>query len=396
MIISAGTILSSLISDRLTRRFGAGKVVACSVALTALALFGFSTSHAFWILCLWAIPYGLGAGAVDAALNNYVALHYASRHMSWLHCMWGLGASLGPAILGAALSQGQTWNAGYGIISIIQVALTAILIFSLPLWKKRTAVPEAIKTSEITIPDAGDSSANTRNGRGGRSEEGPSSAGTVATASVSSAASTVPTTTTATSKPLTLRQIFAIPGVKAVMVTFFCYCTVETTTGLWASSYLYLHAGISKTEAASFAALFYIGITVGRAASGFATMKLNDTQMTRIGEVIIGIGILTLFLPSSAVFAPAGFILVGLGCAPIYPSIIHSTPVNFGADRSQAIIGVQMAFAYTGSLAMPPLFGLIANNISIALLPVFLVAATLAMAVAHETLLKQVGERLDE
>ena len=367
MIISAGTVLSSLMSDRLTRRLGAGKVVALSVALTALALFGFSTSHAFWMLCLWAIPYGLGAGAVDAALNNYVALHYASRHMSWLHCMWGLGASLGPAIMGAALGGGQTWNAGYRIISVIQVALTAILIFSLPLWKKRTAVPEAIKTSEITIPDATDSSA--------------------------SAASTVPTATTATSKPLTLRQIFAIPGVKAVMVTFFCYCTVETTTGLWASSYLYLHAGISKTEAASFAALFYIGITVGRAASGFATMKLNDTQMTRIGEVIIGIGILTLFLPNSTVFAPAGFILVGLGCAPIYPSIIHATPVNFGADRSQAIIGVQMAFAYIGSMAMPPVFGLIANNISITLLPVFLTVATIVMAVAHESLLKQTGER---
>lgn len=283
--------------------------------------------------------------------------------------------------MGAALGGGQTWNAGYRIISIIQVVLTAILIFSLPLWKKRTAVPEAIKTSEIAIPDAGDSSASSRNGRG---EEGSSSAGT---------AGTVPTATTATSKPLTLRQIFAIPGVKAVMVTFFCYCTVETTTGLWASSYLYLHAGISKTEAASFAALFYIGITVGRAASGFATMKLNDTQMTRIGEVIIGIGILTLFLPNSTAFAPAGFILVGLGCAPIYPSIIHATPVNFGADRSQAIIGVQMAFAYIGSMAMPPVFGLIANNISITLLPVFLTVATIVMAVAHESLLKQTSER---
>jgi fucose permease len=358
-IIAFGTIVSSLMSDRLTRRLGTGVVMVTSVATTAIALFGFSTSHAFWVLCLWAIPYGLGAGAVDASLNNYVALHYASRHMSWLHCMWGVGASLGPAILGAALTRGQSWNAGYGIISIIQVVLTVILLFSLPLWKKR---PNDVATPVPTA--APPSSAST---------DGPSNA-----------SSTPP------SKPLSLPRIIAIPGVKAVLLTFFCYCSIETTTGLWASSYLFLHAGVSKGIAASFAALFYLGIAIGRGISGFATLKFNDVQMTRIGEAIVVVGIMLLFLPAASVLAPVGLVLVGLGCAPIYPSIIHATPTNFGADKSQAIIGVQMAVAYTGSLAMPPLFGLIANNLSIALLPVFLIIATIAMIIAHETLLRRV------
>jgi fucose permease len=359
MIISAGTIVSSLMSDRLTRKLGTGMVMVSSVAVTAIALFGFSTSHAFWVLCLWAIPYGLGAGAVDASLNNYVALHYASRHMSWLHCMWGVGASLGPAIMGAALSGGQSWNAGYGIISAIQVVLTIILFFSLPMWKKRPS-----EAAEVTEGASGDTA------------NAPSTA--------------LP------SKPLTLRQIAAIPGVKAVLITFFCYCTVETTTGLWAGSYLVLHAGFSRSAAATMAAMFYAGIAIGRGISGFVTMKFNDVQMTRLGEVIVVIGLVFFFLPNAALFAPVGLMLVGLGCAPIYPSIIHATPENFGANRSQAIIGVQMATAYTGSFLMPPVFGLIANNISIALLPVFLGAATVAMIFSHEALLRHVEKQPEQ
>jgi fucose permease len=362
MIISAGTIISSLMSDRLTRKLGTGMVMVCSVAATAIALFGFSTSHAFWVLCLWAIPYGLGAGAVDASLNNYVALHYASRHMSWLHCMWGVGASLGPAIMGAALSAGRSWNTGYGIISVIQIALTIILFFSLPLWKKRPTGSQGTSKSR------------------GTSE----SHGTAESQAVSQTEAQPPA-----SKPLSLPQIFAIPGAKAVFVTFFCYCTVETTAGLWAGSYLVLHAGISKSVAATMAALFYAGIAVGRGISGFATLKFNDVQMTRGGEVLLVIGLVFFFLPNAALFAPIGLMLVGLGCAPIYPSIIHATPDNFGADRSQAVIGVQMATAYTGSFLMPPVFGLIANNISIALLPEFLAVATLAMILSHEALLRR-------
>ena len=343
MIIAFGTIVSSLQSDRMTRKLGTGMVTAISVAMTAMALFGFSFSHSFIALCLWAIPYGLGAGSVDASLNNYVALHYESRHMSWLHCMWGVGATLGPYIMGYALTGGQSWNAGYRYIGIIQVFLTAILLLSLPLWLKRTAV-------NCGETDA-DTSVDKKSG-----------------------------------KALSLREIFSIPGAKEVMLCFFCYCALEQTTGLWASSYLNIYRGISPETAARYAALFYIGITIGRAISGFITMKLNDKQMIRMGQVIITIGLVMMLLPFSQNLSLFGLIVIGLGCAPIYPCIIHSTPAHFGADKSQAIIGVQMACAYIGTCLMPPVFGLIANYISVALLPVFLFVFLILMVAMHERL----------
>lgn len=343
MIIAAGTIVSSLQSDRLTRKLGTGKVTCISVALTALALFGFSVSHSFGMLCLWAIPYGLGAGSVDASLNNYVALHYESRHMSWLHCMWGIGASAGPYIMGYTLTAGRGWNFGYRYIALVQIGLTVILFLSLPLWKGRTA--SAAKTAEEkeTVPDG---------------------------------------------KALSLGQIFAIRGAKAVMITFFCYCALEATAGLWTSSYLVLYRGLSEETAASWAGFFYVGITAGRAVSGFITMKLSDGQMVRLGQGIIAAGIVCLLLPFGNAFALAGLVLVGLGCAPIYPCIIHSTPEHFGADKSQAIIGVQMASAYVGTCLMPPLFGLIANHISIAFFPGYLLVILALMFGMHERLLR--------
>ncbi len=343
MVIALGTVISSLMSDRLTKRLGAGLVTAISVAMTALALFGFSFSHSFWVLILWSIPYGLGAGSVDAALNNYVALHYKSRHMSWLHCMWGVGASAGPYIMGFALSHGQNWNGGYRYIGILQMILTFILFISLPLWKKekKDAASESDTTSDHI---------------------------------------------------LTLREIFAIPGAKSVMLMFFCYSAIEQTSGLWASSYLVLHKGVAPETAAAFASLFYIGITIGRAISGFITMKLNDTQMIRLGQGIILLGVLALFLPLGSTVSLIGFILIGLGCAPIYPCIIHSTPDHFGADRSQAIIGVQMASAYVGTCLMPPVFGLIANNITVALLPAYLILFLILLSVMHEILIQKTKE----
>lgn len=342
MIIAVGTIISSLQSDRLTKRFGTGKVTAASVFMTAAALFGFSVSHSYIALCLWAIPYGLGAGSVDASLNNYVALHYASRHMSWLHCMWGIGASLGPYIMGYALSGGLGWNMGYRYIAILQIVLTAILIFSLPLWKKQVAGDTGQTDEEVNV------------------------------------------------RPLSLRQIVTIPGAKEIMITFFCYCALEQTAGLWASSYLVLRRGLPAETAAGFASLFFIGITAGRALGGFLTMKLNDTQMIRLGQGVILFGIVLLFLPFGSMIALLGFIFVGLGCAPIYPSIIHSTPEHFGADKSQALIGVQMASAYMGTCLMPPVFGLIANHISISLFPVYLLTILVLMAVMHEKMLPKV------
>lgn len=337
MTISLGTIISSLQSDRLTKRLGAGKVTAISVAMTALALLGFSVSHSFWPLILWAIPYGLGAGSVDAALNNYVALHFESKHMSWLHCMWGVGAATGPYIMGYALNGGQGWNAGYLYIGLMQIALTLILFLSLPLWKRETSKEES----------------------------------------------------DASAKALSLKEVLSISGAKEIMLMFFCYCAIEQTSGLWASSYLVLYKGISAELAASFASMFYIGITVGRAISGFVTMKLNDTQMIRLGQGIILAGLLVMTLPLNGYVTLAGLIIIGLGCAPIYPCVIHSTPAHFGADKSQAIIGVQMAFAYVGTCLMPPLFGLIANHISVALLPAYLLSLILFMAFMHERLLKK-------
>ncbi len=339
-IISVGTVISSLQSDRLTRRFGAGGVTAISVAMTAAALFGFSVSNSFWALCLWAIPYGLGAGSVDAALNNYVALHFASRHMSWLHCMWGIGASVGPYIMGAALTHDAGWHMGYRVISVMQLGLTIIIVLSLPLWKTKAAV----NTEEQAAPSA---------------------------------------------KPLTLKEIFRIPGVKAVLVTFFCYCSLEQTTSLWASSYLVLNKGISAETAASFASLFFLGITAGRALCGFLTLKLNDAQMVRMGIGFIAIGIAALLLPLGETATLAGLLLIGFGCAPIYPSIIHATPSNFGADKSQAIIGVQMASAYIGNCLMPPLFGVLANHTTIAIFPYYLLVILILLGTMHETLQKK-------
>lgn len=351
MIIAAGTVISSLLSDRLTKKLGTGKITAISVATTAVALFGFSISHSFPALCLWAIPYGLGAGSVDAALNNYVALHYASRHMSWLHCMWGLGASAGPYIMGFALSHNQGWPMGYRYISFLQFALTAVLIFSLPLWKQF----QSLDCNNFSI----------------NNEETSSSHSDV----------NLPV--------LTLKQIFQIPGAREILFAFFCYSAIEQTASLWASSYLVLNLGYTSEKAAGFASLFFIGITVGRGISGFITFKLNDSQMIHLGEAIILIGVLAMLLPLGKTVSLIGLILIGLGCAPIYPSIIHSTPAHFGADRSQAIIGVQMAFAYIGTCLMPPLFGIIARSISIALFPVYLIFFLFIMFVMYELVLKK-------
>ena len=336
MIIAVGTVVSALMSDALTRRLGTGRVTAISVLLTAAALFGFSMSSSFWMLCLWAVPYGIGAGCVDAALNNFVALHYASRHMSWLHCMWGIGASVGPYVMGYALSGGHGWPAGYRYIAVIQAALTVILLLSLPMWKKG-------------VQAAQDEDA--RSERPG------------------------------------FRALIKTPGAKSIMLAFFCYSAIENTSGLWASSFLVLHHGISEELAARFASLFYIGITAGRALCGFITAKLSDTSMIRLGQGVLLLGAALLIVPVDEA-ALAGLVLIGLGCAPIYPSIIHSTPEHFGASRSQAMIGLEMASAYTGTTLMPPLFGLIANHIDVGLLPCFLLVFWLIMLLAHERVVK--------
>nr|WP_239512744.1 MFS transporter [Bifidobacterium avesanii] len=343
MTISAGTIVSALLSDRMTLRFGPGRVTAVSVGLTAAALFGFSVAPNYWALIAIAVPYGLGAGGVDAALNNYVAVHYESRHMSWLHCMWGVGASLGPYVMGYALTGGQGWGWGYRYIAILQVALTAVLVFSLPLWKSRAGA-------------GGGKAVGEQGGTPGR-------------------------------KPLGLMGVLAIRGAKEILIMFFCYCAIESTAGLWASSYMVMHHGVDATAAASLASLFYVGITVGRALSGFLTMRFDDPTMIRLGQAVLLAGVVLVALPFPGQWgAVAGLVTIGLGCAPIYPCVIHSTPSYFGEERSQAIVGVQMASAYVGSLAMPPVFGLVAQYVTVSLYPFYLLAFLALMVWMHERL----------
>lgn len=330
MIIAFGTIISSLMSDRMTLKMGAGGVTSVSVMLTAVALFGFSFSNSFISLCLWAVPYGLGAGGVDAALNNYVALHYSSRHMSWLHCFWGVGASISPYIMSYCLTDGLGWKMGYRFVGIIQIIITAILFISLPFWKKRK---------------------NITDGDGSEPQ-----------------------------KPLKIKDALKIKGVISVLISFFAYCAVEQTSMLWASSYLANYRGVDAVTAARFASLLYLGITFGRFICGFVANKLGDRLLIRIGILVSGFGVILVLLPlSSNIIALVGLMILGLGCAPIYPSIIHSTPSNFGKQNSQAIIGIQMASAYLGTTFMPPLFGLIASTFSLGLYPMFLLFFVIVM-----------------
>ncbi len=336
MVISCCTIISSLASDRMSRRFGTGALTAASVAMTAIALFGFSLSPSFAVLCLWAVPYGLGAGGVDSALNNYVALHYASRHMSWLHCFWGIGTSVSPYIMGFCLALNLGWQSGYRAVGIIQLALTAVLFISLPLWRR---------------PDSPDTEAPEQR------------------------------------EPRGVLGVLRLRGVLLMLVAFLCYGALESTTGLWATSYLVEHRGIGETTAARFASLFYLGITLGRALCGFISDKLGDRRLIRIGTLTVIGGIAMLLLPiSEDLTALVGLVVIGLGCAPIYPSIIHATPDNFGRENSQAVIGVQTASAYAGSTFMPLLFGAAASAAGTVIYPIYLLALALLLLVMTEAL----------
>jgi len=344
MIIAGGTIVSSLNAGRLISKFGTGIVTAVSVAMTAVALIGFSVSNTFWMLCLWSIPYGLGAGAVDAALNNFVAVHYASRHMSWLHCFWGVGVSIGPYIMSYSLAVKNSWQSGYRSVGMFQILLTIILIFSLPIWQKVSQLKEDSQTG--------------------------------------------------TPNHLRIHEALKIKGVKQVLLAFFAYCALETTAGLWASSYLVLYRGMDAEAAAGWASLFYLGITLGRLLNGFVTDTLGNRNMIRIGLIIIAVGLIAIILPVKiSTVTLIGLVLAGLGCAPVYPCIIHETPRSFGAENSQSIIGIQMASAYVGSTFMPPVLGLLASVTTIAVYPIYLALFLLLMIVMTEWFNRLVGSR---
>jgi len=319
MIIAGGTVISSIFSARIIRRFGTGIVTSVSVLMTAAALIGFSVSRSFEYLCLCAVPLGLGAGSVDAALNNYVALHYKARHMSWLHCFWGIGASAGPMIMSFFLIRQNSWNLGYRTIGIIQFCLVLLLFISLPLWKGNQSTKSATLHNSIKFG-----------------------------------------------------KLFSLVGVKEILIAFFCYCTIETITGLWGASFLVMEKGIPPEIAAQWIALYYIGITSGRFISGFITIKLNNRQMIRLGQIIIGCGVIVLVLPFGSAALLPGLFMIGLGCAPIYPSLLHETPKNFGEEYSQAMMGIQMGSAYIGTTLMPPIFGWIASYMSFTILPIFI------------------------
>ncbi|HWV75955.1 MAG TPA: MFS transporter, partial [Isoptericola sp.] len=353
MIIAGGTILSSLASERVTKRFGAGVVTAVSVGLTAAALVGFSVSGSFWLLCLWAIPYGLGAGAVDAALNNYVALHFAARHMNWLHSFWGLGASISPFIMSYALTSGLGWSSAYRIVGVAQAVLTVVLIASIPLWGKVRPAPGAER------PDDAEPS-------GGRSH--------------------VP-----------LATALRIPGVLLILAAFFAYCALESTAILWASTYLVTDRGVDPATAAAFASLFLLGITAGRFLAGFFADRVGDKRLIRGGFVVVGLAVVLIALPvGTPVPALVGLVVAGLGCAPIYPAIIHSTPANFGARSSQAVIGIQMAAAYTGSTLAPPAFGVLSAWVGAGVFPLFLAVLVVLGLLMSERLNRLVARRGDD
>jgi fucose permease len=342
MIVAAGTVISSLFSGSLIQKFGEAKVTTISVILTAIALMGFSYSHHFLFLCLLGVPLGLGAGSVDAALNNYVALHYQAKHMNWLHSFWGVGAAIGPMIMVGYLARGMSWSNGYNTIAWIQIGLVVILILSLPLWGNKQLANDA-------------------------EQKGVS--GNL------------------------LNLLKTIPGLKQALLVFFCYCTIEATFGLWGASFLVFEKGYAADEAARLVSLYYVGITAGRLFSGFLTKYFSNRQLVNIGQVVIAVGLGLLFMPYDAMLLP-GFLMVGLGCAPIFPSLLHKTPVNFGEKHSQKIMGMQMASAYVGITLMPFLFGKITTLTGYSSLVFFLGIFLLLMTFLTKALNLKISEKL--
>lgn len=333
MIITGGTIISSFFSGKMIKKFGTWKVTTFSVFLTAMGLLGVYFTPSFIWICLLAVPLGLGAGAVDSALNNFVANHYEAKHMNWLHCFWGIGATSGPFIMSFYLLKENGWRSGYATIGIIQSILVVCLLLSLPLWRKFEDSKEEEKKGSTSI---------------------------------------------------NVKTLLKLPGAKPTLIAFLCYCGIELTTGLWASSFLVFNSGLSAGLAAKWVSLYYLGITVGRFLAGFLSMKLNNKQMIRVGQLICLLGAVLLMIPFSNNFKLVGLILIGLGCAPIYPAMLHETPNKFGKDLSQEIMGIQMATAYVGSTIVPPLFGMLSKFSGFGILPGFLLIFIVVMLLSTE------------
>ena len=325
MVISFGTIISSLLSSKLISRIGTRFVTLGSVFLTVIALFGFSFSKKFWMLIVFAIPYGLGAGAVDSALNSYVAVHYKAKHMSWLHCFWGVGTIISPFIMGYALTS-LSWQDGYRIVGFIQLGIALLLFVTLPVWKVNKSEEEK-QTKQVST-----------------------------------------------------FSCLKIKGVIFVLIGFFAYCALEATAMQWASTYFVEVKGVDKERSAMLASLFYIGITFGRFISGFFIDKIGDKKAIIIGCSFLFLGIILLSLPINCFpLAISSFIILGFGCGPIYPCFIHSTPTNFGNENSSSIVGLEMTSAYIGTTFMSPLFGLLGNRFGFKIMPIYLIFFALLM-----------------
>ena len=325
MTISFMTIISALLSPRMIKRFHTKWIVIVSIFLTVMGLAGFSISSSYAMLFVFAAPYGLGAGAIDASVNHYVANNYSGSVMNFLHCFYGVGAVISPNIMAVALSKAR-WNEGYRWTAYIQIFILLICIISLPLWRKNE--------SDF-------------------SEEKEEVAG--------------------------IREALKRPGVILTLIAFFAYCSGEATCFLWTSSYFAgVKEGISDRLIASFGSLIFGGLMLGRLISGFISNRLGDRLLIRIGIVVELFGILLVMIPVSSYIPSAiGFVVIGTGMGPVYPAIQHMAPKNFGEKYSAAVIGLQMASAYIGSTFMPMVFGNIQEKVGIGIMPFYLLIFTI-------------------
>ena len=332
-VISAGTIISSLFSVKIIRKLGTGKVTAFSVLLTAIGLTGFALTPNFWWLFLFAVPLGIGAGAVDSGLNGYIAEHYKAIHMNMLHCFWGIGALTGPLIMSGFIKNTSSWRPSYGLVAIIQFVLVTVLFFSLPIWKKLENQHKLLAASQQ------EKLCNEEKIK---------------------------------KKKSTLESL-KIRGVKTVLFCFMLYTSMELMLGLWGATYLTAIKNFEPSRAAAWVSLYYGGITLGRFLAAFLSIKLNNKQLIRLGSLITILAVIFMlighFLAKGDIFTLVGFVLFGLGCAPIFPAMLHETPSRFGTENAQSIMGFQMAMAYTASTTLPPLFGFVASVTTPALLP---------------------------
>ena len=342
MIMSMGRVISGLYSERVIRRFGTGIVISAGFSSLCAAVFGFSVSSSFLMLCICAVPFSLGAGFVDVALNNHVALNYKAKHMNWLHCFWGVGASTGPLIMSFYLINRNSWNMGYRTSGIILCCLSVILYMGTSLWEKNNSAKknEEIKTQKISY-----------------------------------------------------REMLNIPGFKQNLIVFFCYVSIQVTVILWGSSYLVMEKDVTPERAARWISLFYIGLTLGRFISGIISIKLNNRQIIRLGLSIIACGVGVLLIPAEGFVLP-GFLITGLGCAPVFPCLLHETPKNFGNDKSQAVMGIQMACGCIGAVVNPPIFGKLAEYTGFFIFPAFIGLLLVMTIIMFELVNKKVDRAI--